>query len=137
MGEPHFDFDDGTFYLHGESEPADKPPLPPGRELTDTEQRRYDEVPNNADAKRQARPMTIMAFGVDHGRGAHSGNGGDGGWRTTVVALVRLDYLRDRPQAYVRLEGNKAAELMAQLAKAVCIRGRHERDDDDDDDDDD
>lgn len=135
MGEPYFDFDDGTFYIHGESEPADKPPLPPGHELTETEQRRWDEIPNNADAKRQSRPMTIMAFGVDHGRGAHSGNGGDDGWRTTVVALVRLDYLREKPQAYVRLDGRAATELMAQLAKCIAIRERHERAVDDDDDD--
>jgi hypothetical protein len=67
------------------------------------------------------RDVSLAGFAVDHGLGAHSGNGGM--WRTTPVAIIRLDYLKDSPLAYARLEKDES-ELLAQLAFAIAIQNR-------------
>jgi hypothetical protein len=100
---------DNVFYFHGETEPNDMPTL--------SEDRRF----GNRQTK-GVRDVTLMGFGVDHGRGAHAGNGNL--WRTTVVAVLKLDYLKGQPITYVRLEGEDATELMASLATAIAIRER-------------
>jgi hypothetical protein len=99
--------DDNVFFFHGETEPNSVPSLEPSF--------------GNKQMK-GTRRVTIMGFGVDHGRGAHAGNGDR--WRTTVVAVLKLDYLKGSPITTVRLEHEDATELLASLATAVAIRER-------------
>lgn len=68
------------------------------------------------------RPITILEFGVDHGLGAHAGNGDD--WRSTVIAHVRYDYLKSKPSGYIRISKSNALELLEELAKAIAISHR-------------
>lgn len=111
---------DELIYLHGESEPLgvdiiEEDTLP--QHVIDgiREMHRYKK-PNFA------RQVSLIGFGVDHGLNAHSGNGDK--WRTTVVAVVRLDYLNNEPIVYARLEDVDATDLLVQLAEAVSIRER-------------
>jgi hypothetical protein len=112
-----------AFYLHGESEPT-------GIEIVRHEsEKELSDYHTEGIRKRHAltermrsREVTIIDFGFDHGLGAHSGNGP--AWRTTVVAHVRLDYLKSQPSAYVRLEGDKPFQLMESLAKSLHVQAR-------------
>jgi hypothetical protein len=68
------------------------------------------------------RDVTLAGFAVDHGLGAHAGNGGM--WRTTPVAIIRLDYLKGSPLAYARIEKDES-EYLAQFAYAIAIQNRN------------
>jgi len=111
---------DELFYLHGESEDEGIEIIRGEyeEELSDRVQLHIRQE-HSKTAHLRKRPVTILGFGVDHGLGAHAGNGGD--WRTTVVAAIRFDYLKDNPTGYIRFEGSEATELLAQLAEAVAI----------------
>lgn len=117
---------DDIFYLHGQSEPDGVDFVAPlGDDLSEMSQNMLAERIRNRHAeshKMRQRQMTLLQFGVDHGLNAHAGNGSD--WRTCVVAKVRLDYLAHSPEAYIRIEGEHATELLAQLAEAVAVRER-------------
>lgn len=69
--------------------------------------------------RKQARRVSLVGFAVDHGEGMHAGNGDQ--WRSTPVALVRLDYLRGTPVVYARLEGFAGMRLLGQLTKALLV----------------
>jgi hypothetical protein len=116
---------DDAIFLYGESEPEGIVIISDSEPMSDHTINRIRQRHNAM--RKNLRDVTITAFGVDHGLGSHSGNGGD--WRTTVVAQIRLDYLKNSPIAYARLEGEAATELLAQLAFAVAIRGRKFGDD--------
>lgn len=115
------------FYLHGETEPIGVELVSQPGGLSDYSVQQYRKA-HEAAHRQVARPVTLLNFGVDHGLGAHAGNGDK--WRTTVVALVRLDYLKGKPTSYIRLEKDRATELMAELADAIAIRERGNNDDD-------
>lgn len=117
------------FYLHGETEPLGiEPVLAPGELKEWKNYRPWRDVAAEIRKKHEDkkpkndRKVSIVGFGVDHGLNAHAGNGSH--WRTTVVAAVRLDYLKGDQLVYVRLEGKEATELLAELAEAVAIRER-------------
>lgn len=114
--------EDELLFLYGQSEPEGVLIIDDGggREIPD---HIIKEIRDRHHAERKGiRDVTVLGIGVDHGLGAHSGNGTD--WRTTVIVKVRLDYLKNSPVAYARLEGDVATELLAQLAEAVAIRAR-------------
>lgn len=109
------------FYLYGESEPEGVGIVRDPSE---------DEIPNHvaseirhrhASRRRNQRDITIMEFGVDHGLGAHAGNGS--AWRTAPVAMVSLDYLKNSPIVYARIH-QPAIELLSEFAQAVAIQQR-------------
>lgn len=115
--------DDDMIFLHGQSEETGVEIIRAGYESALSEHH-IDGLRNwHLDYEKfRNRPITILGFGVDHGLGAHAGNGSD--WRTTVVAHVQYDYLKGKPEGYIRLEGDTATDLLSQLAQAVAISRR-------------
>lgn len=108
-------------FMFGDSEPLGiDPVVAPNEDLVGY---RHQMRMRHEIKRKGIRDVTLLDIAIDHGLHAHSGNGQC--WRTTPVAVIRLDYLKAKPIALARLEGNRAIEILSKLADAVAIKNRY------------